>query len=199
MLTVYPSGPTDTNFKIVPYLLHRVLHKVILMRSGSKNYFTVLDMYILEAPMRDIKISLPHIIISHITSSSSTDRHLPYAHLLTHFFEEVGINLIKGNAPLSTKETVGSVTLHAMKYSYVHIERRWIRLADIPTSIEYRRHESPHDSDPDLQFNEREYLEYDMLFLQHDEENDGQHTSQDNEEVHRRFQLRSHLLRLYHR
>ncbi|KAK9104548.1 hypothetical protein Scep_021392 [Stephania cephalantha] len=120
--------------------------KVILLRNGSKNYVNVLDMYILKALKRDIHISLLHIIISHMTSSYSTDRHLSYAHLLTHFFDEASVDLNMGGAPLSMKETVGSATLHAMMFRYVHLERRWIWLVDIPAGVEYGRYKSPHDS-----------------------------------------------------
>ncbi|KAK9167009.1 hypothetical protein Scep_002200 [Stephania cephalantha] len=101
-----------------------------------------------------------------MTSSFGVDRHLSYAHLLTHFFKEAGIDLTIGGAPLSTKETVGSATLHAMNYCYFQTERGWIRLTDIPAGVEYGGYESPHDSDSD------------------DEGNDGQHTARNNEEVH---------------
>ncbi|KAK9132963.1 hypothetical protein Scep_012491 [Stephania cephalantha] len=134
--------------------------------------------------MRDIQISLPHIIISHMTSSSGVDRHLPYTHLLTHLFEEAGINLTMAGALLSMKETIGSTTLHAMKYHYVCIERRWIRFVNIPAGVEYGGYKSPHDSNSDVQFDEREYFDYIMLFLQQEEGDDGQHSAQDDEEVH---------------
>ncbi|KAK9100915.1 hypothetical protein Scep_024345 [Stephania cephalantha] len=89
-LLIYPRGPSDTEFKIVSHLLHRIVHRVIVPRKGSKNYVTVLDMYILGALMTDEKISLPYLIIAHMMTYARTGRHLPYGHILARFFEEAG-------------------------------------------------------------------------------------------------------------
>ncbi|KAK9089137.1 hypothetical protein Scep_028219 [Stephania cephalantha] len=181
-LLIYPRGPSDTEFKIVPHLLHRIVHIIVLPRKGSKNYLIVLDMYILGAQMTDEKTSLPHLIIAHMMTYAGTNRHLPYAHLLTYFFDKVGVDLTTGGRSLDTRETIGDTTLHNIRYTYIHAERRWIREGDIPHGMQYGGYKDPHPSDPDEPFDEHDYIDYSFIPQHGDTEDYG--VTHSNKEVH---------------
>ncbi|KAK9119064.1 hypothetical protein Scep_017157 [Stephania cephalantha] len=56
------------------------------------------------------------------------------------------------------------VTLKAMKYCYIRTEQQWIREEDIPDGEHYEGYESPHESDPLVDFDECDYLDYNFLF-----------------------------------
>ncbi|KAK9105005.1 hypothetical protein Scep_021849 [Stephania cephalantha] len=156
---------------------------VILPRKRSKNYVTVLDMYIIGALMTEEKISLPYFIIAHMTTYGGTDRHLPYAHIMRRFFEEVGVDLTAGGRSLDTRVTIRDTTLYKMKYRYIHAERRWIREADILQGVQYGEYEDPHPSDPDKPFDAYEYLNYSFTYPQGDAKEDHG-VALGNEEVH---------------
>ncbi|KAK9132852.1 hypothetical protein Scep_012380 [Stephania cephalantha] len=121
-IIVCPSVVADSNFKLVMHLLHKILHKVLLAQGGSKNYVTLLDMYVLGALIREILISLLLIIIAHMTSTSGSGRHLPYAQIMTSLFEAVQQDLRLGGRPLLITDTIGMATLKVMKYYYIHMD-----------------------------------------------------------------------------
>ncbi|KAK9137892.1 hypothetical protein Sjap_008486 [Stephania japonica] len=117
---------------------------------------------------------LSHILIEVMTPSPVAIRHLPFAHLLTHFFEEVGVDLALGGKPLSGIETVGAAILLAMKNRYVRPARSSICEEDIPAG-HYGEYESPHDLNLDVDFDECEYQDLSFLYQQgtDDDEHDA--------------------------
>ncbi|KAK9166622.1 hypothetical protein Scep_001813 [Stephania cephalantha] len=159
----------------VPHLLHKVLHKVILPRSGSKNYVTSLDMFVLGHLLREIPLSLPHLIIGYMTSTCSSSRHLPYAHIITSYVESAHVDISLGGCPISAYYTIDMATPKAMKYQYICREQRYIGEEDIPDGQHYEGYESPLPTDPPVVFDERDYLDYSFLFPHGDDVDDEVH------------------------
>ncbi|KAK9135375.1 hypothetical protein Syun_014705 [Stephania yunnanensis] len=179
-LTVYPTGITDTDFKLVPHLLHKVLHKVILPRGGSKNYVTLLDMFILGHLFLMLPLSLPHILIGYMTSTCSAGRHLPYAHIITSYLESAQVDLALGGRPLSVFDSIDMATLKAMKYRYIRERKQWTRDDVIP----YNQHHSGYESTDDP-FDAPDYLEYSYHLGdddQADDEGEASHNDDDGDQ-----------------
>ncbi|KAK9157557.1 hypothetical protein Scep_004131 [Stephania cephalantha] len=159
----------------MPYLLHRVLHKVILPCGGSKNYVTLLDMFVLEHLLREIPLSLPRLIIGYMTSTCSSGCHLPHAHIITSYLESAQMDINLGGRPFSAYDTIGMAALKAMKYRYIRHAHKWIRLEDIADGQHYEGYESPLPTDTPVVFDERDYLDYSFLFPHGDDGNDEVH------------------------
>ncbi|KAK9104882.1 hypothetical protein Scep_021726 [Stephania cephalantha] len=121
-------------------------------------------MYVLEGLMKKILISLPHIIILYMMSTSYFSHHVPYAHIFTYFFEAVQVSLCLCGRPLSVTNTVDMDTLKAMKYRYIFPKQRWIQDEEILKDEHYDNYESSHESDPNVDFDECDYLDYSFLY-----------------------------------
>ncbi|KAK9118591.1 hypothetical protein Scep_016684 [Stephania cephalantha] len=93
--------------------------------------------------MCEIPIGLSHIMIAYMNPTLGFGCHLPYAHIITTFFEAAQIDLHQGGCPLIVSETIGMATLKAMKYFYIRIEQQWICKEDIPDGEHYEGYESP--------------------------------------------------------
>ncbi|KAK9139881.1 hypothetical protein Scep_009562 [Stephania cephalantha] len=63
-------------------------------------------------------------------------------------------------------------TLKAMKYRYIPIKQWQIREEDVPDGEHYEGYESPHESNPPVDFDECDYLDYNFLFLHGDSSDD---------------------------
>ena len=166
----YPFRVTDTHFHLIPQLLHKIITKAILPRSGSKNHVTHLDMYLMWAMMNGRRVSLPHLLIYYMAATGSTKRPMPYAHLLTQIFEDQGVNLRLGGVALSVTEKFGASNLYQMKYLFFPPQRRWVRPEDVPADIraQLRQFSSPPRVAPTDIFDERDLFDYSFLDLPDD-------------------------------
>ncbi|KAK9157840.1 hypothetical protein Scep_004414 [Stephania cephalantha] len=126
---------------------------------------------------------LPYIIIAYMTLTFGSGCYLRYEHLLTAFIKAMGMHLNLGGRSLSLKDTVCVATLEVMNYRYIHAKRRWIREVDISKGERYGIYESPHDSDSALDFDERDYLDYNFLYQLHADGGDGQGVAPPDDEV----------------
>ncbi|KAK9083438.1 hypothetical protein Scep_029909 [Stephania cephalantha] len=107
-------------------------------------------------------------MIAYMTSMSGFGRHLPYTHFITSFLEAAQLDLRLGGRSLTITNNVGMATLKAMKYRYIRTKQQWIRDEDIHDGEHYEGYESPHESDPPVDFDEHDYLDYNFLFLHDD-------------------------------
>ncbi|KAK9125538.1 hypothetical protein Scep_014384 [Stephania cephalantha] len=114
--------------------------------------------------MHEIPISLPHIMIAYMTSTSSSGRHLLYVHIITSYLESAHVDISLGGRQLSVYETIDMATLKAMKYHYIRIKRRWKHVEDIPDGEHYMGYDSPYETDPPVDFDECDYLNYSFLY-----------------------------------
>ncbi|KAK9094637.1 hypothetical protein Scep_026106 [Stephania cephalantha] len=136
-------------------------------------------MFVLGHLLREIPLSLPHLIIGYMTNTCNSSRHLPYAHIITSYLESAQVDISLGGRPLSAYDTIDMATLKAMKYRYIRRKRRWIREEDISDGPHYEGYESPLPTNPAVAFDERNYQDYCFLYPHGD---DG-----DNE-VHQNFE-----------
>ncbi|KAK9100448.1 hypothetical protein Scep_023878 [Stephania cephalantha] len=132
-------------------------------------------MFVLGHLLRELPLSLPHLIIGYMTSTCSSGRHLTYAHIITSYQESAQVDISLGGHPLSAFDTIDMATLNAMKYRYIHREQRWIREEDILDGQHYEGYESPLPTDPPIAFDERDYLDYSFLFPHSDNGDDEVH------------------------
>ncbi|KAK9157648.1 hypothetical protein Scep_004222 [Stephania cephalantha] len=127
-----------------------------------------------------IPLSLPHIIIGYMTSTCSSGRHLPYAHIITSYLESAQVDLALGGRPLTIYDTIDMATLKAMKYRYIRDRQQWTREDAIPDGQYHGGYESPLPTDsPVAPFDAPDYLEYSYQFGDDDNADDEGNASND--------------------
>ncbi|KAK9148629.1 hypothetical protein Scep_007386 [Stephania cephalantha] len=118
-------------------------------------------------------------MIAYMTSTSGSCDYLPYAHNITAFIVAIQVDLRLGGRPLTDiniVNDVGMATLKAMKYSYIRIKGWWIREEDIFHGEHCEGFKSPYETNPPVDIDEHDYLDYSFLYLYGDGSDDeGDH------------------------
>ncbi|KAK9111920.1 hypothetical protein Scep_019439 [Stephania cephalantha] len=91
-------------------------------------------------------------------------RYLPYNHIITSYIESALVDLNLGGCSLSAYDTIDMADPKAMKYHYICREHRLISEEVILDGKHYEGYKSPYFTNPPVDFNERNYLEWSFLF-----------------------------------